>query len=108
MSNGPSDVFILQTGRGYLVRPAVFVARDPFTITFRNLTGAAASLHFPQPGFKAESSSVPPDGQTRVVVDPAVPAGYYPYAVSIESGRAPAVFRDFAHGESSPGVIIDK
>jgi hypothetical protein len=103
MENGLHiDVFIVGRGANHRVRPAtVTIPKTQTAICFRNLTGGAASLFFPG-GFLAESSLELTAGSEACVDIRTPESGEYTYAVWVSESR------DFAIGESSPRVNIDR
>jgi hypothetical protein len=98
-----SDVFVIQTGCDYLVRPATLVIQDKSRIVFRNLTASPVLLFLPW-GKKPQVLPLAPSGKGGDTTEADVrtlPGGVYPYAAYVEAASG------FARGESDPRIIID-
>ena len=103
MANGvKNDVFIVGRGANHRVRPATaIIPKEQSAICFRNLTHGDATLFFPG-GFLAQTVLELAAGAQACVDIAGREPGEHTYAVWVSEGR------DFAVGESSPRVIIDR
>ncbi len=103
MANGDRiDVFIVGKGANHRVRPAAAIIRKGQTrICFRNLTVGKARLFFPGGFLDRELLELEGHAEGCATITAEDP-GEHAYAVWVAESR------DFAIGESSPRIIIDR
>jgi hypothetical protein len=101
-SGMPKDVFIVQRGDEYKVKPPTAIVHAK-SVRFGNLTDRDLRLFFPK-GFASPTLEIAANGSGEI----AVSAGDGEYAYAVFVNLDPRGSRgEFATGESSPRVIID-
>lgn len=93
-----SEIFVLKTGKGYIVRPAHLAARRGDEIRVYNYTRGPAAVFLPKFQQRVIPIAAGESASFRVPDDAA--SGAHAYAVYSEEAS------DFCVGESSPIVII--
>jgi hypothetical protein len=99
------EVFVRDTGTGFVVTPGRIHARDGDQIQIINETDFYWEVQVPaKHGLNGDYDAIDPEHYYVIDVDAATPRGDFPYQVYVEDeerGR-----RDYGHGNSAPHVII--
>ncbi|KAB2968536.1 MAG: hypothetical protein F9K18_02665 [Thermoanaerobaculia bacterium] len=107
-------IAIVETGKGFLVRPAAVVAQVGDTLLVRNMTRLQGTFVFPHEGIlsareRAGAAGVPlpPDTDVVLTVASRGEGGAFPYGVLLCEAEVRFPRRLFATGESAPHLIIE-